>query len=208
MKLFKTSFLLVLLLNSLPLFSQDNEFPKVMYVNSIEGLRIRLEPSLNSTRIGSYLHGERIVVYERSNMRVTIDGITDYWYKTEYFKDFEGSYIRYSWVFGGYLSNNLPPDAPVVLGRWDDENDSRQYYFFGPDHSYREGYKETDMGIWGTWKLNGNILTLILDSAMNDIIIDPPDIVNVQITIISRNNIILTFQNNERVRLTRNNDIW
>jgi hypothetical protein len=64
------------------------------------------------------------------------------------------------------------------------------------------------MGIWGTWKLNGNTLTLILDSAMNEIIIDPPDIVNVQITVINRNNIILTFPNNEKARLTRNNDIW
>jgi hypothetical protein len=64
------------------------------------------------------------------------------------------------------------------------------------------------MGIWGTWKLNGNTLTLILDSAMNEIIIDPPDIVNVQITVINRNNIILTFPNNEKVRLTRNNDVW
>jgi len=62
------------------------------------------------------------------------------------------------------------------MGSWDDINNQRQYYDFHPNKRYAEGYKGTDMGIWGEWSLSGNTLTLILDSAMNYVTIDPPDV--------------------------------
>jgi len=200
MKLLKSSCLLILLLNAFAAFSQDNDLPKIMYVISKDGLNQRSRPSTQSIKMGTYLYGERIIVRERGKSE-TIDGITNYWYKT-----YGGS--GECWVFGGYLAERLPRDLPVVLGVWDDVDNSRQYYSFRPDHRYAEGYKETDMGIWGKWELNGNTLTLTLDSAMNYATIDPPDIVIVEVTIINGSNIILTWPNKERTKLTRCMDTW
>jgi hypothetical protein len=200
-KLFFTFFIIIINFN---VFSQSLApgFPKLMYVTSREGLRERTEPSTRGRITKTFLYGETVQVFSRQSTPATIDDITDYWYSTRYSDNSD------RWIFGGYLSEELPNDLPIIMGSWDDENNKRQYYFFGPDHRYAEGYKETDMGIWGTWKLNGNVLILILDSAMNYAVIDPPDIINVQMTIIDRNNIILIFPNNEKVRLTRNKSGW
>jgi hypothetical protein len=177
-------------------------FPKLMYVTAKSGLRERSEPSINGKINRTLLYGEAIQVFYRQSGYETIDGITDYWYSARYSNDSN------AWVFGGYLSDELPKDLPVIMGKWDDVNNERQYYSFRPDYTYAEGYKETDMGVWGTWSLDGNTLSLILDSAMNDIIIDPPDMLYVQITIIDKNNVQLRFPSNKNVRLTRNKSGW
>ena len=57
------------------------DLPKIMYVNSKEGLRIRSEPSINGEVTGLLIYGERIIIHEKSENSQTIDGITDYWYK-------------------------------------------------------------------------------------------------------------------------------
>jgi len=56
-------------------------FPKIMYVISKEGLRIRSEPSINSDINGLLIYGQRIVIHEKSNVVDTINGLTDYWYR-------------------------------------------------------------------------------------------------------------------------------
>ena len=93
----------------LNIFSQD--LPKVMYVNSKDGLNQRNTPDLASEKVGTLLYGERIIVYEKSG-NVTIDGITSCWYKTS--KNSGGQ----CWVFGGYLSDEMPSGAAPVLGYW------------------------------------------------------------------------------------------
>jgi hypothetical protein len=178
-------------------------FPKLMYVTAKSGLRERSEPSVNGAINRTLLYGEYIQVFSKQSNPVTIDGITDYWYSARY-----DSSKSDAWVFGGYLSEELPADLPVIMGEWDDVNNQRQYYSFHPSGRYAEGYKETDMGIWGKWSVNGNTLKLILDSAMNYVTIDPPDVVYVQITVIDRNNIRLKFPNGETVRLKRNRSGW
>jgi hypothetical protein len=126
-----------ILFSGLKLFAQASEFPKIMYIISEEGLWIRTEPSLNSNKIGIFLYGERIRVYEKNNMPVTIDGITSHWYKTSG-KFYEGKWYNSAWVFGGYLSEQFPDDAPVILGYWDVVDKSRNYYFFSADQTYLE----------------------------------------------------------------------
>ena len=79
---------------------------KIMYANAQSGLRGRAEPSIDSIRIVTYQYGAEIQILERSSTPVTIDGITDYWYKTNAGLTFEGKYYEHSWVFGGYLSEN------------------------------------------------------------------------------------------------------
>ena len=83
-------------------------FPKTMYVNAKAGLRMRSEPSVDSIKIGNYSYGEQIQVLERSNTPITIDGITDYWYKTKVDITFEGKSYKHSWVFGGFLTGSAP----------------------------------------------------------------------------------------------------
>jgi hypothetical protein len=117
------------------LFSQTTEFPKIMYVTAVDGLRQRQNPSTNSKIIGTFLYCEPIRIYSKSENTVTIDGITDYWYKTGCDTYFEGVYIRYSWVFGRYISEKLPSGAPVtkIEGYWvgDLNNEGTSYIFSG-----------------------------------------------------------------------------
>jgi len=147
--------------------SQEMDFPKVMYVNSREGLNVRLEPFINSIVLSKYIHGQRVIVHGKSNELVTIDGITNYWVEvggTFYTGggsfEYEGMTYYRGWVFSGYLSEKLPENAPVIIGYWDNENDNNKIWTFTANHKYIEGYKGTS-GNAGTWSLNDNILTII-----------------------------------------------
>jgi uncharacterized repeat protein (TIGR02543 family) len=173
----------------------EDLFPRIMYVTSKEGLNQRKEPSLNSEKDDVvFLFGAGLIIVERGEKAV-IDGISDYWYKTNHY---EGR-----WVFGGYLSEEFPADLPAIVGNWNVEGDDRQMYFFSSDHNYWEGYKSTDIGIGGTWSLEGNTLTLAQTYAMAFQTIDPPDVFDIQIEVINRNRIILHLYNEDRI-LIRN----
>jgi hypothetical protein len=117
------------------LFSQTQEFPKTMYVTATSGLRQRLTPSTTGKVVGTFLYCEPIMVREKSKNTVTIDGITGYWYKVDCDIIFEGKYVEYSYVFGGYVSDKLPSDAPVTKfeGYWegDSQNEGISYLFSG-----------------------------------------------------------------------------
>ena len=95
----------------------SNEFPKIMYVNAKAGLRMRAEPSTDSIRIRTCSYREKIQVLERSSTPVTIDGVTDYWYKAKADFVFEGNFYEYSWVFGGFLSDLILPDGSKYVGQ-------------------------------------------------------------------------------------------
>ena len=136
---YKKSFLIfIIIITGIKAFSQSSDFPRIMYVNSLDGLRVRVAPSLDSVRIGAYLHGERIIVYARNDASINIDGITDYWYQIRR-AHFDGKWYDTAWVFGGYLSESLPLDVPVVLGLWEDENHNSHIYYFSPTTIYKEG---------------------------------------------------------------------
>jgi hypothetical protein len=207
----KKLIIIFIFFSALNLFSQTTEFPKVMYVNSKEGLRLRLEPSLDSSRIGVVLHGERIRVYEKSSIPISIDGITGYWFRTDG-KYYEGKWYTWAWVFGGYLTEQLPEDVPAILGYWDVVDKSRNYYSFRPDHTFSEGYKETDRGFRGTWSINNNLLTIIItgpimDSYFDEIIEYKPETIIINLTIHNRDDIILNYPNGEIIKLRRNNGL-
>jgi hypothetical protein len=77
----------------------ENEL-KILYVNSREGLRVRDEPSLSGNRQYLLAYKEPVIVIEKSNVTVDIDGITDHWYLIS-------NDNTKGWVFGGYLSDSL-----------------------------------------------------------------------------------------------------
>jgi hypothetical protein len=188
-----------LLFMSLDVFSQTltSGFPKLMYVTSREGVRERDESSLKGNILRTLLYGEAVQVFFRQANPVTIDDITDYWYSTT-----SSTVNLRQWIFGGYLSDELPNDLPVIIGRWDDINNERQYYSFHPNHNYAEGYKETGMGLFGTWRINGNIITIHLEQAGEEDVLNETH--NIRLNTIDRNNIVLIFPNNETVKLRRN----
>jgi hypothetical protein len=109
----KRKFLLFIVLNVLVVlsaYSQSNALPKIMYVTSKEGLRMRSTPSINGKIVGTLQYGKRVIVKSKNGIGTgdvisTIDGIYDYWYQLE----------KGNWVFGGYLSEVLPPDVPMCL---------------------------------------------------------------------------------------------
>jgi hypothetical protein len=149
-KIFFNFIVFLLLLNN-NVFSQTvaEDFSKLMYVTSKEGLRERSEPSTNSNIIETHRYGAMIKVFSRQNNPVTINGITDYWYST---RSYSGR-----WIFGGYLSEKLPNDLPVIIGYWDvvDVVYTNQYYRFDSNNNYASGAKDIGGGGQGKWKFRG-----------------------------------------------------
>jgi len=78
------------------LFSQEKIM--VMYVNAIDGLRVRSSPNINSDRIGLLPHLTEVIVIEEDSSYVTIDNIRGKWiYMSTSLSGLNG------WVFNGYL---------------------------------------------------------------------------------------------------------
>jgi hypothetical protein len=178
------------------------DLPKIMFVNSKDGLRIRTEPSISGDVSGILIYGERIVAHEKSENLEIIDGITDYWYRLN--RDLR----KTEWIFGGYLSEKLPSDLPIILGKWDNVKHSRQYVRFLPNHDYSKGRKEAGYGIWGSWEINGNIIKTFNLRPSDDYIvahggdpetgkkIEPLKDEHIQLKIIDYDNIVLIFSEN------------
>jgi hypothetical protein len=184
------------------LFSQSFESGKIMYVNSPEGLRIRAEPSINSRVVGMNSYGQCIWLLERSDVAVTIDGITAYWYNSSNGSGGNG------WVFGGYLSENLPSNVPIISGIWEAENNRRLVYSFDLNHRYWIGRKESGGGRSGEWELSGNTLILREDGYEYGEIV-PQEIYRYIISFINNNYIILRENRNEgEIKLIRSNNFY
>ena len=85
-------------------FYKDGKVIDTMYVDSVEGLRVREKPSIKSNRLCGLQHRLPVKVVAIGKEE-TIDGITAPWVEIlipRYeWKDFEA---EYGWVFGGYLS--------------------------------------------------------------------------------------------------------
>jgi hypothetical protein len=196
--------ILVFFVSAISIFSQD--FPKVMYVYGINSLNQWSSPQLSSDGVGTLLYGERIVVYERGN-NVTIDGITDYWYRTE--RRIDGSNMGgFSWVFGGYLSAEMPLDVEPVLGYWDTDVDSRDFWLFTPYNnifsSARKG--SSDLGFYGNWILSGNKLILNIIPVETTSYSGERTII-IEITVVNRDNILFTYEDGRVEKLTRSNNL-
>ncbi len=83
--------------------------PYRMYINSLEGLRVRDVPSLEGNRVALLADLTEVMVMTEDANLVTIDGIQSKWAYIES-GDIKG------WVFGGYLSEgkvNKVPEPPL-----------------------------------------------------------------------------------------------
>jgi hypothetical protein len=130
-----------------------------MFVTATAGLNIRSEPSTGSNVVKALRYGEFVQVDGRSGEPVTIGGITDYWYNMAQPGVRDGF-----WVFGGYLSEELPEDLPVVIGRWismaviesNNPNLVGWSIEFESAGHFRYGVEGTDMGVSGSWSMDGD----------------------------------------------------
>jgi len=173
------------------------------YVNSIHGLNRREYPSTSSRNLGTLLHGARIVVRGRSDFRETIGGITDYWY--EAFGGVEGGGGGRYWVFGGFLSVSMPYDAPSVLGYWTTDRGERYFWFFSPGKFASFGIRETG-GEWiGDWSLSGDNLTIT--TRQTEFHLLESEVMEIIVTVINRDKILLTFADGRVETLIRSTDI-
>ncbi len=136
----KKSFMAILvLLALLPLYAGTNKYFKnqklvnTMYVDSLEGLRVRNEPSLSAKRVCGLPNALPVKIIEVGK-ETKIDGIKDNWVKIllpAY--EWKGENPEYGWVFGGYLSEekvkydlNSPADVKNLLASkiWREEGSS------------------------------------------------------------------------------------
>jgi hypothetical protein len=174
-----------------------NEFiSKTMYVNSKEGLRKRDEPSVNGNVLGTLSYGEKVIIDKISKITDTIDNITDYWYGIENDND--------TWIFGGYLSEIFPNDAFDILGMWESKSYSREVIEFKSNYEYGDFYKESSMGVWGTYEINENKINVHLTQGGDDHDFATLDIiVEIIFTIIDNNNVVLKFSDNRTSEFKR-----
>jgi len=91
-----------------------------MLVSATIGLRVRESPSLGSRVLGTLPYGKAIGLQQKTKDRVTIDGISDYWYGGYVYLE---NYRGFGWVFGGYLSDRLEDDP--LIGFWSVEGYSK-----------------------------------------------------------------------------------
>jgi hypothetical protein len=139
----------------------------------------------------------------------------------------QGGWINRGWVFGGYLQEELPEDAVVVIGAWDVAEDDELVWLFSAENSYIHGIKNSGSAVRGTWTLEGGVLTLVKQIELDDL--EPwqylqfteesipmeeieltewqkrkqtPEIINLQVN--SRNDIVLNFPDGEISHLKRN----
>jgi len=162
MKLRKIIIGFLFFLSAAALFSQTDKFPKIMFVTATNGLRQRLTPSTIGKVVGTFLYCEPIRIFEKSKNTVTIDGITDYWYKVYCDIYFEGKHVQYSYVFGGYLADKTPSDAPVTKfeGYWEGDSDSEGTEFIFSGNTFIYSTWNGEIKVKGTFSFTDNTIIL------------------------------------------------
>lgn len=90
------------------LFYENDKVIDTMYVDSEEGLRVRDNPSLKSNRLCGLPHRLTVKVVAIGKEE-TIDGITAPWVEILIPRyEWKSEEAEYGWVFGGYLSKEIP----------------------------------------------------------------------------------------------------
>ncbi len=179
----KILFILLIFLSSNILFSLDNNYFKTnikidhLFVNSLDGLRIRDEPSLSGNRIG--------VLYDRMSIKVVsigneteIDGIKSNWIKILLpLETIKNQTNIYGWVFGGYLTNELKSfstigwsdsDLQRYLCRFSWVNGQRTYRRFDLAGTYSMGLLESGFGGDGKYSLSMKENTITVEASYGD----------------------------------------
>ena len=176
MKIYKIITVLLFLFTVNGLYSQVgwswfSQFENVMYVNALEGLRMRSSPSINGERIRLLPHFAVVTLVEEANDFVTIDNIRGKWVRVKTSLDIlSGS--EGGWVFNGYLIdetefinyiNNIPFEqisyqaniTQKFIGGWT-INDFMEGYSLKSNGRYSWGREASGNSEEGTWHIEGS----------------------------------------------------
>jgi len=150
---------------------QDINLEKIYYVNSFNGLNLRISPDTNNEIIMLLPNNAEIIILDESDKYETIGDLISKWYKIKYFDNT-------GWVFGGYLSNISASER--IIGNWrankkwtekvsmnyNDYENYEEYMMtmvgsigrgFSNDGKCDLGFFESE-GFWGEWEINGDKL--------------------------------------------------
>lgn len=103
--------------NTSRFYDDSGKLIREMHVSSKEGLNVRIEPKLSSKKIGALTCCELAEIHEIGKEE-TIDGITAPWVKLNVLDQgftVNGEYAEYGWVFGGYLTREIPVVSEKIL---------------------------------------------------------------------------------------------
>jgi hypothetical protein len=166
---------------------QTSDLPKVMYVDALEGLRVRNSPNIDGDRIGLLPHLANVNVINEDIDYITIDSIKGKWVLIQFITPFNLAYGNKpleGWVFNRYLMdwseddyqnhlNNInfelffqTGNAQNIAGSWIPgfiNSGSGNYwtrYSFESNGKYNRSTLETSFGASGTWQVKDNSLFL------------------------------------------------
>ena len=143
------------------------------WVNSPEGINLRVLPSLDSEVIKILENKQELVVCEIGNLE-NIDGKLSFWYKIR-IDDVEG------WIFSAYTSlypeeieihieKNLEITYENILGNWFSGytdiyfpqyiSQASFYTSFLPNNRYSSGKNFTNIGVKGTFNIENEIINI------------------------------------------------
>ena len=162
------------------LFSQTNE--NLMYVNALEGLRVRTSPNINGQRIGLLRHLTEVTVIREDSAFITLDNIRGKWVFVRTFYDDLENKVE-GWVFNGYLMNRNELDnylskiiveqkspqnniVQKIIGSWI-MNNNREVYEFRINRTYFWGKVPTSLGEDGKWYIEDG--KLFLEGVISDL---------------------------------------
>jgi hypothetical protein len=153
-----------------------------MYVNSPEGLKIRSDQTLNSTKLAVVPNRLPLKIIKLGNIE-TIDTINAPWIEILipcYLWAECGTH--YGWIFGGYLSKSQPDfttnkwtsknlEQYLINKNWVLDSDDRIHFIFYSDGTYCRAIPETDIGEFGTWKaISKNEIEFNRQGIMHDVV--------------------------------------
>jgi hypothetical protein len=175
---------------------EDDISTKIKYVNSPKGLNLRSAADINSDKIMTVPNKSVVKIVDIDKNLIIIDDIQNNWY----FINYNGTT---GWLFGGYLSDNLPLDLPVIIGTWININHSGIQFRFNSDYTYE--LFEVNGFYGGNWRLSNNMLTLEenyregSDGGGLKMVEKDTEYYNISITIIDRDNITFNFDQVEYI---------
>ena len=144
---------------------------KYMYINALEGLRVRSFPDINSERINSLPHLSIVRLIKEDENYIVIDDIRGKWVYVK--ADFYRNEVA-GWVFDGYLMDgdkykeylkNIDiiqkfqernDDQKSIIGFWI-QNNKCDYFRFYENRTFEWAIEAGDVGARGIWYLkDGN----------------------------------------------------
>ena len=169
--------------------------PLIKFVKTDDGSKLNYrEDPVDGHKVGQFYNDTKLEITKKTNEKITIDGINDYWY---YAINREEASAGEGWVFGGYLSENEPIkkylkkeeiNLDLFINNWEDESN---IIYIRSDGTFRHGFKESE-GFNGKWTLLDDGTLYIAECQIYD---EDPWNTNYKVKVCTQNNLTLVSEN-------------